>query len=158
MGQPLQGVDALRAKRSEHMRHAPTLAETRALLQTVQDVSGYPPNLITRLLYGCGLRVTEPLNLRIKDVNFEKFRLCIRGAKGGKDRMISMPPSLAPELIQQMEFAKAVWRQDQHNGIPVTLPYQLARKYPEYRFAWPWAWLFPARQICFDRRNREAFW
>src|SRR5215472_2618808 len=28
------------------------------------------------------------------------------------------------------------------------LPGLLARKYPEYQFAWPWAWLFPAHQPC----------
>ena len=38
--------------------------ETQALLQTVRDRAGYPTNLIARLLYGCGLRVAEPLNLR----------------------------------------------------------------------------------------------
>jgi len=39
----------------------------RALLQAVVDVGGYPTNLVARLLYRRGLRVTEPLNLRIKD-------------------------------------------------------------------------------------------
>jgi hypothetical protein len=39
--QPLQGIDALRAKRPIHLRHAPTVAETRALLQTVRDIAGY---------------------------------------------------------------------------------------------------------------------
>ena len=55
--QPLQNVDALRAKRPARLRHAPTISETQALLQTVRDRAGYPTNLIARLLYGCGLRV-----------------------------------------------------------------------------------------------------
>ena len=37
LGKQLQGVDALRAKRPVHLRHAPTVAETQALLQTVRD-------------------------------------------------------------------------------------------------------------------------
>ena len=57
--QPLQGVDALRARRPARLRHAPTVAETQALLQTIQDRAGYPTNLIARLIYGCGLRVTR---------------------------------------------------------------------------------------------------
>src|SRR3974390_913014 len=67
LGKPLQGIDALRAKRPPRMRHAPTVAQIQALLQSVPDISGYPTNLVARLLYGCGLRVAEPLNLRIKD-------------------------------------------------------------------------------------------
>jgi integrase len=148
LGQPIQAVDALRAKRPVQMRHAPTVSETQALLHAIRDEAGYPTNLIARLLYGCGLRVTEPLNLRIKDVNLERSSVFIRGAKGGKDRVVSLPSSLITELVQQIESARSVWRRDQQNAVPVVLPGQLARKYPEYQFAWPWAWLFPAHYTC----------
>jgi integron integrase len=151
--QPLQGVDALRAKRPARLRHAPTVAETQALLQTVRDRAGYPTNLVARLLYGCGLRVCEPLNLRIRDVNFEKSSLFLVGAKGGKDRVVSLPKSLVPEIVQQMKFAEAVWLKDKQNRIPVTLPHQLGIKYPDYQFAWPWAWLFPSHHTCFHPRT-----
>jgi integrase len=75
-------------------------------------VGGYPTNLIARLLYGCGLRVSEPLNLRIKDINLERRTICIRGAKGGNDRLVVLPTSLMPELAQQMRVARAVWHRD----------------------------------------------
>jgi integrase len=61
---------------------------------------------------------------------------------------------LHPELLQQMNLARALWNRDQQNRIPVMLPGQLARKYPEYQFAWPWAWLFPAHHTC--RHPRTA--
>jgi integron integrase len=146
--QPIQGVDALRARRPVHLRHAPTLRDTQALLCTVRDQGGYPTHLIVRLLYGCGLRVTEPLNLRIKDVNWERPSLCIRGAKGGKDRVVALPKSLLAELVQQMRLARVVWQRDKHDAVPVFLPGQLARKYPEYQHSWSWAWLFPAHHPC----------
>ena len=81
LGQPLKAVDALRATRPERVRHAPTVAETRALIAAVQPVAGYPTNLVTRLLYGCGLRVSEPLNLRVKDVCFDDGKLFIVGGQ-----------------------------------------------------------------------------
>ena len=62
----------MRAKRPLPMRHAPTVAETQALVRTIRNEGAYPANLIGRMLYGCGLRVAEPLNLRIKDVNLER--------------------------------------------------------------------------------------
>lgn len=150
LGQELGNIDALRAQRPTRERHAPSVSETRLLLRTVDNQGGYPTNLIARMLYGCGLRVTEPLNLRIKDLNLERRSLCIRGAKGGKDRVVPLPESLVPEVRQQMQFAREVWHRDRQNRIPLLLPYRLAKKYPEYQFTWSWAWLFPAHHPCRD--------
>jgi integrase len=86
LGQPIGNVNALRAKRPVLERHAPTVDETQLLLQTIRNERGYSTNLIARMLYGCGLRVAEPLYLRIKDLNLERRSLCIRGTKGGNDR------------------------------------------------------------------------
>jgi integron integrase len=152
----LKGINALRAKRPVHLRHAPTVDETRQLIATVRDVGGYPVNLIVRLLYGCGLRVTEPLNLRIKDVDIANGTLFIRGAKGGKDRVVALPCSLADEIRGQIDYARSVWSRDGTAKIPLEIPNQLARKYPEVEFAWPWAWLFPQRYPC--KHPRTGKW
>jgi integron integrase len=151
--QPLEGVDALRAKRPARLRHAPTIPEIQALFQTIRDRAGYPTNLIARLIYGCGLRVCEPLNLRIKDLDLDQLTLFLVGAKGGKDRVVALPKVLVPELRQQLKFAQAIWLRDRQNKIPITLPHQLAIKYPEYQFAWPWAWLFPSHHTCLHPRT-----
>lgn len=151
----LKGIDALRATRPARLRHAPTVPETRALLAAVRNVGGYPVNLIVRLLYGCGLRVTEPLNLRIKDVDLANGRLFILGAKGGKDRVVALPCSLTEEIRGQMDYARAVWQRDGRAKIPLEIPHQLARKYPEFQFAWSWAWLFPQRHPCRHPRTGQ---
>ena len=151
--QPIANVNALRATRPVHERYSPTVSETHSLLQTTPNQGGYPTNFIARLLYGCGLRVSEPLNLRIKDIDLERRRLCIRGAKGGNDRVVTLPLTLLPELRQQMQLARAVWQRDSHNRTPVMLPHRLAKKYPEFQFNWGWAWLFPAHNTCRDPRS-----
>jgi integron integrase len=153
LGTPLGNVNALRAKRPVHQRHAPSLTDTHQLLRTIRNLAGYPTNLIARMLYGCGLRVSEPLNLRIKDINLQAATLCIRGAKGGNDRLVQLPQSLLPELKQQMRSARLVWELDKQNRTPLMLPHRLARKYPEYQFSWSWAWLFPAHHPCRDPRS-----
>lgn len=155
LGHPLKDIDALRATRPTHLRHAPTVTETRELLKAVRNIAGYPTNLICRMLYGCGLRVSEPLNLRIKDIQFSETKLFIMGAKGRKDRVVALPSSLAEEIRQQMSFSRSVWQRDVKNKLPVELPHQLAAKYPEYRFVWPWAWLFPSRAPCRHPRTGE---
>jgi integrase len=81
------------------------------------------------MLYGCGLRVTEPLNLRINDLDLERRRLSIRAAKGAND-------------------PRVVWQRDKEDRTPVMLPHRLATKYPHDQFSWGWAWLFRAHNIC----------
>ncbi|MFA6240414.1 MAG: integron integrase [Candidatus Hydrogenedentales bacterium] len=156
LGQPLGDVSALRAKRRETLREAPSSEETRALLTAVKDVHDYPVRLIVHLLYGCGLRVTEPCNLRIKDVDLSGQRLLIHCAKGGKDRVVALPCSLYAGLRDQMEAARVIWKRDASNRIPVALPGLLAKKYPASAFAWKWAWLFPSHTTCAHPRTGET--
>lgn len=148
---PLKNVDALRANRPKHLRHAPTVQETFELLKQIKDVAGYPTRLLACMLYGCGLRVSEPLNLRIKDVRDD--RLFIMGGKGQKDRVVSLPDALMAEIKGQKDFARAIWERDCKARVPIKIPEGLARKYPEYEFAWGWAWLFPSHQPCKDPRT-----
>jgi integrase len=152
----LGNINALRAKRPVTIREAPTEAETRALLEKVGNVHGYPTRLIVHLLYGCGLRVTEPCNLRIKDVDLSGQRLILRAAKGAKDRVVALPCSLYTGLRDQIEAARVTWKQDAAAGIPVVLPGLLARKYPASQFAWKWAWLFPSHTTCRHPRTGQT--
>ena len=99
------------------------------------------------MLYGCGLRVSEPLNLRIKDIDLERQKLWMRGAKGGNDRVVPLPASLASETMHQMQVARMVWKVDKQNATPVMLPHRLARKYPEYRFSWGCVGLGPNGEV-----------
>lgn len=153
LGREIGKVDALRANKPMHLRHAPERHEVVALLAALRDTGGQPTRLIVHLIYGCGLRVSEPLNLRIKDVLLEESRLIIRAAKGGKDRMVPLPCSLAPELKAQIALARAVAARDAAARLPVKLPGLLAQKYPHWQFSPKWGWLFPALQPCPDPRS-----
>lgn len=153
LGQKLGDVHALRAKRAATIRRAPSVEEVRALLSAVHDHSGYPVRLVVRMLYACGLRVTEPLGLRVRDVRLSDSMMIIRQAKGAKDRVVSVPCALAAELTAQLETAKAVWRKDVAAGVPIKLPHQIAQKYPRAQASWDWAWVFPQVMPCRDPRD-----
>ena len=88
--QELGPVDSLRAKRPATIRQCPTPTEVHHLLTTVSDNYRYPTRLIVHLLYGCGLRVCEPLNLRIKDVD---LRACLK--KGGSGGRVPASPNFS---------------------------------------------------------------
>lgn len=153
--QKLGNVNALRPKRQAFVRHAPSVEETMAVLRGLRDVGGYPTRLVTFLLYGCGLRVSEPMNLRIKDLRLSESKLVIRGAKGGKDRVVAVPCSLMPALKRQVMRARLLWEQAVGRGWRVKLPGLLERKYPGAPLAWQWFWLFPAHKTCIDRGSQK---
>ena len=152
----LPDIQALRAKRSTQRRTALSREQTLALLAGVDDVGGYPVRLVTLLLYGCGLRVSEPLNLRIKDIDTQAWRLTLRGCKGGKDRTVIVPECLRAAMKAQMEHARAMWKRDRQTHLPVEVPGLLARKYPKAPHSWQWFWLFPSHTPCRHPRTMET--
>lgn len=155
MGTPLKEVNALRAKRKPTFRVAVSREQTVALLDAVPEIGGYPTNFIARLIYACGLRVTEPLNLRIKDIDFAKSALMLWETKGNQCRIVPVPCHLMGELRSQMDGARSLWKQDGQRQLPVALPGALSTKYPSRVSAWSWYWLFPQRQPCTHPRSKE---
>jgi site-specific recombinase XerD len=157
--QELGNVNALRAKRPPSLRYCPDRQETLQLLANVSDVYGYPTRLVVHLLYACGLRLCEPLNLRIKDLDLKGRRLQLHQSKGNKGRVVLFPECLSGALERQLIFAKALHGQDYAKRIPVALPGLLAKKYPYAEHAERWAWLFPSKSICRDpRANKLVRW
>jgi site-specific recombinase XerD len=109
-----------------------------------------------RILYGCGLRVSEPLNLRIKDIDLENSRLVIREAKRNKDRVVALECSLVSEIQEQLRIARRFYELDHERNIPVPLPGLLAKKYRSAPLAWQWYWLFPSKTTCLHPRTGET--
>ena len=127
--QELGPLNSLRAKRHETLRPCPDRQDVLQLLASVSDIYSYPTRLIVHLLYACGLRVSEPLNLRIKDIDLKQRRLYVHQAKGNKGRVVLFPDCLTPALQRQLEVAKAHATQDEARRIPVALPGLLGKKY-----------------------------
>lgn len=80
-GERLENIDALRAKTGDQKRQAPPRIETEKLIMAVADSGAYPTRLICHLIYACGLRVTETLSIRLKDIDLAAGRLIIVGGK-----------------------------------------------------------------------------
>lgn len=87
--------------------------------------------LFGQLLYGTGMRITEGLQLRVKDMDFDQRSIVIRAGKGGKDRSVMMPLTLVASLREQLARARVLWSTDCESGHSgVWMPGALDRKYP----------------------------
>ena len=110
--------------------------------------------LFAQLLYGTGMRLSEGLQLRVKDVDFEHRTLVVRAGKGGKDRMLMLPQSLVAALRGQLARSRLLWLADQAAGNGgVEMPDALERKYPRAGASWIWFWVFPQAAHSTDPRS-----
>jgi integron integrase len=100
------------------------------------------------------MRLTEGLQLRVKDIDFDHRAVIVRAGKGGKDRVLMLPASLVPALREQLARAHALWAADQAAGQGgVEMPFALDRKYPRAGASWAWFWVFPQATLSADPRS-----
>ncbi len=131
----------VRARKPKRLPVVLTRDEVRLTLAQMEGETW----LMASLLYGCGLRLTECLQLRVQDVDFEMCEVTVRGGKGAKDRVTMLPDALKPALAEQLRAAKRVHWHDLADGWGhVELPDALERKYPGASAEWRWQWVFPA--------------
>lgn len=106
------------------------------------------------LMYGCGLRVTECLTLRLKDIDLAAGMLTVRSGKGDKDRTVRLPRSFYPMIEDQIRRCRRQYEKDSRAGLifPIDDP-ALMRKLGRSQFKrLCWYWLFPSRVVRGDER------
>jgi len=106
------------------------------------------------LMYGCGLRLFEVCQLRVKDISIERKMITIRAGKGNKDRALPLPSMLIAPLEKHLRKLRTVHERHVASGAPVSLPGKLDKKYPSAPFEWSWFWLFPASGPARDPKWR----
>lgn len=90
-----RGLDIRFAKRNKRLPVVLSREEIRSIIAGVVNVKH---RLMITLAYGAGLRVSEVVSLRVRDLDFENVRLWVRGGKGGKDRVTIFPERIRDEL------------------------------------------------------------
>ncbi len=146
----LEGLDGIvRARPAERLPVVLSRGEVRALLHLLPGVF----RTIGTLLYGGGLRLSECLELRVKDVDFDRRQIVVRRGKGDKDRTVPLPASARDALLQHLARVHQMFDADRRVGVGgVVLPHGLARKYPNAPTEWAWQFVFPAGRVCRDPR------
>lgn len=136
--------------RASKPKTLPTVLSKEEVALVLRHMHG-TNKLMASLLYGAGLRLSEVIKLRVKDVDFGRSMLMVRQSKGKKDRKAPLPSVLIQDLRHQIAEVTDIHRQELAAGISdVELPGGLARKYPSASRELAWQWVFPARKrsIC----------
>lgn len=101
------------AKRQRRLPSVLTPAEVALILQQLHGRD----RLIIQLLYGSGLRVTEALRLRVQDIDFANYSICVRDAKGNKDRQTLLSEATISQLKTEIENALLLQQQDNQSHM-----------------------------------------
>lgn len=145
-----EGINAVRSNKKLNIPVVMAREETARVLSLMSGT----PQLIAKLLYGSGLRISEAIRLRIKDIDCELKTLTVRSGKGDKDRVTTFPATVIPFLKSHLTKVKATHQNDLDKGCGADyLPHALARKYPNAAKEWGWQYVFPANTLSTDPRS-----
>jgi integron integrase len=143
-------LDSVRARRPKRIPAVLSRDEVSRLLPCLNE----PYRLIGKLLYGSGLRVSEAVRLRVKDIDFEQQHLVVRDGKGSRDRVSLLPEAALASLKEHLQHTRQLHRADLRQGLgSVHLPYALSRKYPNADREWIWQFVFPSTHLSLDPRH-----
>ncbi len=141
-----------RAKVPETLPTVLTKTETEKILLFLNGIH----LLISKILYGSGLRLKECVRLRVQDIEFEQSIIMVRDGKGARDRRTMIPSNVKQMLRDHLRSVQIIHQQDLDNGFgEVFLPYALERKYASAPKEWRWQYVFPASGISKDPRSNK---
>jgi integron integrase len=142
--------ELVRARRPKRLPVVLTKDEAQRVIAALTGTT----QLMTKLLYGAGLRLMECLRLRVKDVDFVANHIIVRDGKGEKDRVTMLPISIKPLLCEHLKRVKILHEKDLADGYgDVYLPEALGRKYPNAAREWSWQYVFPSNNRSRDPRS-----
>lgn len=138
---------AVRARTPERLPVVLSRAEVSAVLSALAGTT----KLFVLVLYGAGLRLQECLELRVKDIDFDRSEILVRRGKGQKDRRTPLPGVVKDGMRAHLQGVKTQHVADLAKGEGRgVLPFALDRKYPGAATEWAWRFVFPATRICRD--------
>ena len=145
--------------RARRTRYIPVVL-TREEVDRVVAALEYPYTLVVGMLYGCGLRLFEALNLRVGCLNFDDMIVTVHDGKGKKDRTVPLPDALLADLQAHMKRVYALHAKDVENGFDgVFMPGATDRKWKNASKELVWQWVFPAKTLTFvpDKKQHRRY-
>ena len=87
--------DFCRPRKAKTLPNVLSLDEVSRILDITRNIKH---KTILSVIYGCGLRISESINLKVEDIDSSNMRVWVRNAKGKKDRITLLSPTLLEQL------------------------------------------------------------
>ena len=96
---PQTKINDLILERPKKSRKLPNVLSQEEVLAIIQNTQNLKHRAILALIYSCGLRISELINLKLEDFHIERKQLIVKNGKGRKDRYVSLADSFTPLLL-----------------------------------------------------------
>lgn len=150
LDQPLGDLEIRTAGHKGHIVEIYSPQEAKAILDELPPLYW----MMAMLMYGAGLRISECLRLRCKDIHFDMNTIIVRSGKGNKDRKTLLPTAAVDSLKQQIERVDKLHKYDLDCGAGnAYMPFALEKKYKNAQNELGWQYLFPAADLSIDPRT-----
>ena len=139
-------------QRAREFVRPPTVLSREEVIALLDRV---PPKyrFAAELMYRCGLRLNECLQLRVQNLDVPLRRVCIHDGKGGKHREVPLPDCLVERATNRQRWRAAMHEADLANDAGlVDLPHLLAKKMPSACRMLGWQFVFPSEKVRMGRR------
>lgn len=143
----------VRLKRGPKLPVVLSIEEIKLLFEQVREKD----LIILQLLYGCGLRLSELVRLRVLDIDFESSLIFVRGGEGQKCRTTILPMLVKKDLRKHLKKVEMTHVEDIEKGCGnVYLSESLSIKYPNSAKQWKWQYVFPSNKLSVDSRTGKV--
>lgn len=95
---PQTKINDLVLERPKKSRNLPSVLSQEEVLAIIQNTQNLKHRAILALIYSCGLRISELINLKLADFHLQRKQLIVKNGKGRKDRYVSLADSFLPLL------------------------------------------------------------
>lgn len=114
---PQTQINDLILERPKKSRKLPNVLSQEEVLEIIRCTQNLKHRAILALIYSCGLRISELINLKLTDFHIDRKQLIIRDGKGRKDRYVSLAESFLPLLSNYYySFKPKVYFTEGQNG------------------------------------------
>lgn len=100
---PKNNIEELKLTRPKKSKHLPVVLSQQEVLEILRCTKNLKHRAILALIYSCGLRVGELINLELKHIDFNRNLVIVKNSKGRKDRYVKMATSMLPLLTNYLK-------------------------------------------------------
>lgn len=147
----------LNISQSNKQLRVPTVFSHIEALRVIACMEGCA-KLMAQLMYGSGLRLSEVVGLRVRDIDFEMKNIIVRAGKGDKDRLTLLPVKLTKLLHDQITSVTLLHKQDLRDGHgSVHVTGALNRRSRQDSKACSMQFVFPSQRLSRDLTNSTSY-